>query len=39
MRLAWLPWLEAARIAMLPPSLPAARSSAKAVAPPSDERD
>jgi len=39
MRLAWLPWLEAARVAMLPPSLPAPKSSAKAVAPPSDERD
>jgi hypothetical protein len=36
MRLAWLPWLEAARIAMLPPNLPAPR---KAVPPPSDERD
>ena len=39
MRLAWLPWLEAARIAMLPPSLPAPRSSTKAVPPAADERD
>src|SRR5215467_8769849 len=38
MRLAWLPSLEAARIAMLPPSLPAPKSS-KAVPPPADERD
>jgi hypothetical protein len=36
MRLAWLPWLEAARIAMLPPNLPA---PSKAVSPPSDKRD
>jgi hypothetical protein len=39
MRLAWLPWLEAARIVMLPPSLPAPRSSAKPMPPASDERD
>jgi len=39
MRLAWLPWLEAARIAMLPPSLPAPKPSSRAVSPPSDERD
>jgi|SRR5262249_55793592 len=39
MRLAWLPWLEAARIAMLPPSLPAPKSSTKAVPPPANERD
>lgn len=36
MRLAWLPWIEAARIAMQPPNPPAPR---KAVPPPSDERD
>src|SRR5215510_737519 len=39
MRLAWLPLLEAARIAMLLPSVPAPRSSTKAVLPPADERD
>src|SRR5438093_8334706 len=36
MRLAWLPWLEAARIAMQPPSLPAPR---KAVPTPPEEQD
>jgi hypothetical protein len=39
MRLVWLPWLEAARIAMLPPSLPAPKSSSEAVPPLSPERD
>ena len=31
MRLAWLPWMEAARMVMQPPSLPAPKSGAKAV--------
>jgi hypothetical protein len=39
MRLAWLPWLEAARIVMLPSSLAAPKADSKAVSRSQDERD
>jgi hypothetical protein len=39
MRLAWLPWLEAARVMMLPPSLAAPKADSKAVSRSPDERD
>jgi hypothetical protein len=39
MRLAWLPWLEAARSVMQPPSLPAPKSVSKAASHSVDERD
>src|SRR5262245_58243026 len=39
MRLAWLPWLEAARIAMLPLSLAAPKSDSRAVSHSSEKRD
>src|SRR5262249_26877073 len=39
MRLAWLPWLEAARCMMQPPSLPAPKSIWKARSDSANERD
>jgi hypothetical protein len=39
MRLAWLPWLEAARSLMQPPSLPAPKSFSKGASHSVDERD
>jgi hypothetical protein len=39
MRLAWLPWLEAARSVMQPPSLPAPKPVSKAASHSVDEQD